>query len=347
METPWRDLKVSAISGDSKTVGEAAVTGVFGSDPRIVDQRDFAAGVLGLAIGQPAVWGIASGGPGVLGLVQGDGSIGVQGRSDIDGDTGTSGTGVLGLGTTGVTGRGVVGVRGFGQGGNGFLGGTDPHFIQHAGVYGESDQQGVMGLSTSDLGTGVFGGNPTKGSHGFGVRGETFDGVGVHGKSLANGLAGEFIGNVSIEGVLNVSGDVLLPNRDISERFAVASLAECEPGMVMVVGGDGMLTACARAYDRRVIGVISGAGTLRPAVTLGHGQHAGPDVAIALVGTAYCLVDADHGEIGVGDLLTSAPTRGHAMKVVDPLQSPGAVIGKALAPLERGQGLIPIVISLQ
>jgi hypothetical protein len=241
--------------------------------------------------------------------------------------------------------NGVVGRHS--NGAIGSLAGRDPIFRQHAGVYGQSDQQGVMGLSTSDLGTGVFGGNPTEGTHGFGVRGETFHGVGVQGKSLGIGLAGEFIGDVRIEGVLSVSIDVLLANRDISERFAVASLAECEPGMVMVVGGDGMLTACARAYDRRVIGVISGAGTLRPAVTLGHGQHAGPDVGIALVGTAYCLVDADHGEIGVGDLLTSAPTRGHAMKVVDQLQSPGAVIGKALAPLERGRGLIPIVISLQ
>jgi len=275
--------------------------------------------------------------------------MGQGGRNPGATGSSTHEDGVIGV-TDAANKNGVVG-RNISNGAIGSLGGSDLLFHQHAGVYGQSDQQGVMGLSISDLGTGVYGGGASSagapGAGCIGVRGETFSGVGVQGKSFGSGLAGEFKGNVSIDGLLNVSGDVLLPNRDISERFAVASLAECEPGMVMVVGGDGMLTACACAYDRRVIGVISGAGTRRPAVTLGHGQHAGPDVAVALVGTAYCLVDADHGEIGVGDLLTSAPTRGHAMKVVDPLLSPGAVIGKALAPLERGRGLIPIVISLQ
>jgi hypothetical protein len=51
--------------------------------------------------------------------------------------------------------------------------------------------------------------------------------------------------------------------------------------------------------------------------------------------------------IEVGDLLTTSPTPGCAMKVIDPLKAFGAVIGKALRPLERGEGLIPILIALQ
>src|SRR5262245_28492201 len=43
-------------------------------------------------------------------------------------------------------------------GGRAQLGGTDPVFHQHAGVYGQSDQQGVIGLTTQDSGTGVYGG---------------------------------------------------------------------------------------------------------------------------------------------------------------------------------------------
>jgi hypothetical protein len=35
------------------------------------------------------------------------------------------------------------------------------------------------------------------------------------------------------------------------------------------------------------------------------------------------------------------------MKATDPLQAFGAVIGKALRPLGRGHGLIPILIALQ
>jgi len=51
--------------------------------------------------------------------------------------------------------------------------------------------------------------------------------------------------------------------------------------------------------------------------------------------------------IEVGDLLTTSPTPGYAMKATDPLKAFGAIIGKALCPLKEGQGLIPILIALQ
>jgi hypothetical protein len=35
------------------------------------------------------------------------------------------------------------------------------------------------------------------------------------------------------------------------------------------------------------------------------------------------------------------------MKATDPLKAFGAVIGKALSALESGQGLIPVLVSLQ
>jgi hypothetical protein len=69
--------------------------------------------------------------------------------------------------------------------------------------------------------------------------------------------------------------------------------------------------------------------------------------SIALLGKVYCKVDAAYSPIEVGDLLTTSPTRGHAMKAADPLKAFGAVIGKALRPLEIGHGLIPILIALQ
>ncbi len=51
--------------------------------------------------------------------------------------------------------------------------------------------------------------------------------------------------------------------------------------------------------------------------------------------------------IEIGDLLTTSATPGHAMKATDPHKAFGAVIGKALRPLDRGQGLIPVLIALQ
>ena len=70
-------------------------------------------------------------------------------------------------------------------------------------------------------------------------------------------------------------------------------------------------------------------------------------VPVALVGKVFCKVDARDVAIEVGDLLTTSPTPGHAMKAADPLQAFGTVIGKALRPLQAGQGLIPILVSLQ
>lgn len=76
-----------------------------------------------------------------------------------------------------------VGVRGtsFDAATFGFLGGTDPTFSQAAGVYGQSINQGVMGLSTSNTGTGVYGGGTTSNTEygGIGVRGETGSGCAV------------------------------------------------------------------------------------------------------------------------------------------------------------------------
>ena len=68
---------------------------------------------------------------------------------------------------------------------------------------------------------------------------------------------------------------------------------------------------------------------------------------LALMGKVCCKVDASYGSIGVGDLLTTSDTPGHAMKAADPLRAFGSVIGKALRPLASGQATIPILIALQ
>jgi hypothetical protein len=66
-----------------------------------------------------------------------------------------------------------------------------------------------------------------------------------------------------------------------------------------------------------------------------------------LLGKVFCKVDAQYGAVEVGDLLTTSPTPGHAMKASDPAKAFGAVIGKALRPLTEGHSLIPILIALQ
>jgi hypothetical protein len=49
----------------------------------------------------------------------------------------------------------------------------------------------------------------------------------------------------------------------------------------------------------------------------------------------------------VGDLLTTSPTPGHAMAARDHGRAFGAVFGKALAPLQSGIGLLPVLVALQ
>ena len=58
-------------------------------------------------------------------------------------------------------------------------------------------------------------------------------------------------------------------------------------------------------------------------------------------------VDASFSPIHVGDLLTTSPNPGFAMKVTDKTQAFGAVIGKALADLDSGTGTIPVMVTLK
>jgi hypothetical protein len=61
----------------------------------------------------------------------------------------------------------------------------------------------------------------------------------------------------------------------------------------------------------------------------------------------FCKVDADQSPVAIGDLLTTSSTPGHAMAARDHQRAFGAVIGKALAPLDSGKALVPILVALQ
>ena len=114
----------------------------------------------------------------------------------------------------------------------------------------------------------------------------------------------------------------------------------------MVIGPGGALQQSQHAYDKRVAGVVSGAGEFRPGLVLDKqpGRERQP---IALLGKVCCKVDAEYGAIEVGDLLTTSPAPGHAMKASDPIAAFGAVIGKAMEPCRGARGLIAILVALQ
>jgi hypothetical protein len=148
-------------------------------------------------------------------------------------------------------------------------------------------------------------------------------------------------------GDVEVTGDIRLLGADCAENFDVSEAETAEPGTVMVIDQEGTLKPSEQPYDKRVAGVVSGAGGLKPGIIFGKQEPNEGRLPIALIGKVACKVDAQYSPIEVGDLLAASPTPGYAMKAEDPLKASGAVIGKALQRLTGGRSLIPILVSLQ
>ena len=312
--------------------------------------------------GTAAVYGITGGGSGVAG----DEVIGSGAWGDSSKGPGISGTSSVAQGVIGVSGNveGVLGISHAMRGG--VVGMNDsPSGSAGQGVYGESTKgEGIRGVSHSAHG-GVVGVNDSSASDaGQGVYGESTNGEGVRGVSgsathggvvgisthsagigvygQGGRLAAQFQGNVEVTGDIQFIG-----GGDCAEDFAIAPQQTAAPGAVMVLDEEGLLQESSQPYDKRVVGVISGAGNYKPGIVLDRHPLDKPAARIALMGKVFCKVDAKFGRIDIGDLLTTSSTPGHAMKAGDPGKAFGAVIGKALDRLEAGRSLIPVLVARQ
>jgi hypothetical protein len=168
------------------------------------------------------------------------------------------------------------------------------------------------------------------------------------------------IGTTTPEAKLDVAGNVIVRSAstsailielgeglDYAEGFDVSDESQITPGTVLVIDADsaGELAISKTPYDRKVAGIVAGANGLGSAVRLGAGQY---DFDVALAGRVYCNVDASYGAIQPGDLLTTSPTPGYAMKVTDHDKAQGAILGKAMQPLKQGEkGQILVLVTLQ
>jgi hypothetical protein len=168
-------------------------------------------------------------------------------------------------------------------------------------------------------------------------------GAAIYGE-CKSGFAGAFVGDVHVDGNISAN-DCSLTGADCAEHFASAETAPIEAGTVMVLGEVGSLQKSSRAYDKRVAGIVSGAGEYKPGVILGRTADKNTNL-IALSGRVFCRVDAEYGAIEVGDLLTTSDTPGYAMKATDPNRAFGTVLGKAMGSLEKGRGLVPVLVGL-
>ncbi len=277
-------------------------------------------------------------GNGILAVTTVPGAAGAFGANNHA----TQGVGVQGngpeAGLSGFSEKGV-GIRAHSNHGDGTQ--SFAHSSDHNGLLGLNDAKTAAPSGGAPTGNGVYGYTAVPNASGVcgAVAAGSHDGAGVTG---IGPTAGRFFGNVI------VTGDIQLTGADYAEDFDLSDGLGAEAGSVMVLDDGGSLRESHSPYDGRVAGVVCGAGAFRPAVILDRREDAsGPRVPVALMGKVYCKVDASYGPIRVGDLLTTSATPGHAMRATDRGLAFGAILGKALAGLEGGQALVPILVTLQ
>jgi hypothetical protein len=342
------------------------VVGLFGSGAPILERRE--SGIIGISDSESGagVFGFNSQGFGVHG--QSEGNAGVYGESNLTGVIGFSekGTGVQGIGSTqGVIGNSANGVGVEGVSSNGFgIKGTS--LGNDAGVYGESDDgpgiegtsknsSAVIGRATCNFCAGVIGSSKLS----VGVTGSSEASTGVDGRSKSGSylFTGVDEGNnfnlrFGVEratGHVRADGSFFGNGVDYADMLAVAGRAsDYEPGDVLVIGPDGKLIKSSQSYATTLAGVYS----TKPAFVgdprglIEDKTHTDNNfVPVALVGLVPVKVSAENGPIKPGDLLTTASIPGYAMKATDP--KIGTVLGKAMQSLEKGTGVINVLVTLR
>jgi hypothetical protein len=307
-----------------------------------------------------------SGYAGVIGVADVADAVGVKGVSELqDGVQGYAKNadhfGVVGDNQAGVGVRGQSvghdGVQGFTQalGKSGVVGiSTAPAPGGNGGWFDSQQGEGVRGSSHGPHG-GVVGTNdaPAPGGNGGWFESEQGEGVrglsknpnhaGVVGVNTGGGDAGFFQGPVQVHGNVTIDkdSDLILAGADYAEALTTND-AEVAAGMVVVLGDDGEIHPCAKDYDTRVAGIVSGAGGVKPAIVLDRHDHS---AHVALIGKVWCFADADVAPIRPGDLLTTSSTVGHCRRINQPGRAFSAVVGKALTPLLAGCGMVRVLVS--
>ena len=195
--------------------------------------------------------------------------------------------------------------------------------------------------------------------------------------SQSDGNPKQEVMRVDRSGDLYLKGTVRAAAMDLAEYFTLSEPAE--PGDVLVADREapGRYGLGRESADPAVVGVVAA----EPGVLLGSGMEriAGTDLAlaerfeearrngnvteqtqlwdqlettfrtshapVALSGTVECKVDASFGPIRVGDILTTSPTPGHAMRATG--DQPGTIIGKALQGLDEGTGKIRMLVMMR
>lgn len=260
--------------------------------------------------------------------------VGVYG-SNTNHDTGSTGIGVWGrsysLAGAGVKGTGLNGSTGVKAVGTGTG-------VEQAALYAENTNP----KATEPAGVAIYGKN-NGGDAAIVAQnvggGDAYRAVNAAGTSV--------IWRVTSNGQMLASAVQIYGGGDLAEHFLTGEAVG--PGTLMVIDEEhpGRLKPSMAAYDTRVAGVVSGAGGVKPGVTLQQEGVMEGNAVVAIAGRVYVKADARQASIKPGDLLTSSDVPGHAMKAADRERAQGAVIGKAMTGLDGGEGLVMVLVSLQ
>ena len=221
--------------GGAGVRGEGAYAGVWGNSDSVY-------GVLGTSSTGTAMYGLSSAsgtgvegssqsGYGVFGVTSGASAAGVKGAN-------ASGNGVYGSGATGVYGTGTsYGV--YADGSTAVYANVAASITNGFGVYAYSH-------ATSGPGNGVYGESDSP--SGVGISGYSGSGIGVAG-STVSGLAGKFVGNVSVTGTLSKGGGSFKIDHplDPENKYLYHSFVE-SPDMKNIYDGVATLDARGEAW---------------------------------------------------------------------------------------------------
>lgn len=122
---------------------------------------------------------------------------------------------------------------------------------------------------------------------------------------------------------------------------------EYEPGDVMVVdpSSPGRFVKSSEPYSTLVAGIYSTKpGALGRRLTTPKSPD---EVPMAMIGIVPTKVTAENGAVQPGDLLVTSSRPGYAMKGTDRERTSGAILGKALGSVDKGTGVIEVLVSLQ
>lgn len=318
-----------------------------------------------------AIYGEASGTSGytngVWGRTYSTAGVGVRGEALANTQSTSNPTGVAGFANASFNGIGVYGHAQYN--GYGVYGMIDSLDFSGAGVFGRAGGSccGIPGLFQQDAA--VTGGynvilvgqylDANKQAH----RVFTVDSNQVTGNSfvattatysgaLFTGLSPSGSSNVfrvDATGAVYADGGYHTGGADFAEAFSVKGPSTgYVAGDVLTIdeGATRRLTRSSSPYSTLVAGIYSTKpGVLASPYAMDRTPQS--DIPLAVVGVVPCKVTTANGAIHPGDLLVTSAKLGYAMKGTDKNKMVGAVLGKALEPLSRGDGTIQVLVTLQ